>query len=59
MKCQEMKYLKSQSISKKQPVETNAYEQNVYVIQGPSGKVRIVTSPVPKGSTIASMYHLK
>ena len=44
---------------KKQPVETNAYGQNVYVIQGPSGKVRIVNSPVPKGSTIASMYHLK
>ena len=44
---------------KKQPVETNAYGQNVYVIQGSSGKVRIVTSPVPKGSTIASMYHLK
>ena len=33
--------------------------QNVYVVQGPSGKVRIFTSPVPKGSTIASMYHLK
>ncbi len=43
---------------KQQPVETNAYGQNMYVVQGPNGKIRLITSPTPTGSTVASMYHL-
>ena len=46
-------------IIQQKPFESNEFGQNVYLVRNYDGTLRLVTSPVEEGSTVASMYYLK
>ena len=43
-------------IIKEQPVETNQYGQNVYVVKDNNGTIRLITSSTSNGTTVSSIY---
>ncbi|MBO6281903.1 MAG: hypothetical protein J6N49_05175 [Alphaproteobacteria bacterium] len=46
-------------IIQQKPFESNEFGQNVYLVRNYDGTLRLVTSPVEEGSTVASMYYFK
>ena len=41
------------------PAEVSPKGQNVYIIQTPTGELKLITSPTSNGTTISSMYYPK
>ena len=41
------------------PIEVSPRGQNVYIIQTPTGELKLITSPTPNGTTVSSMYYPK
>ena len=48
------KYLRNNN-----PVKVSPRGQNVYIIQTPTGELKLVTSPTTDGTTVSSMYYPK
>ncbi|MBR4105782.1 MAG: hypothetical protein IKK52_00585 [Alphaproteobacteria bacterium] len=46
------KYLKNNN-----PIEVSPRGQNIYIIEGKNGKLRLVASPISDESTVSSMYY--
>ena len=41
------------------PIEVSPRGQNVYIIQTPTGDLKLITSPTSNGTTVSSMYYPK
>ena len=47
------------NIIRQNPVETNKFGQNVYMLRGDNSNLKVVTSPTNNGTTVSSMYYPK
>ncbi len=47
------------NIIKQNPVETNKFGQNVYMLRGDNSNLKVVTSPTNNGTTVSSMYYYR